>query len=206
LFPESARTKALHKILLSYRDPSLAKSIVDKIKDRIKAARFANLLKSRGMILEEIDEYSFYEYLLPGMVYYSAGRIYRSESFKTVGNITFVFVRPEHSKKIETHPISYEEVKILEKQFCKDFKDWKICLGKIKVKKTYVGYLEKYKAGDYTRQSIHYYDNPVEREFITSAIWIILPGNYREIEKAYYEYFKRKLEIYIKKKKYITQS
>ena len=32
-FPESARTKALHKILLSYRDPSLAKSIVDKIKE-----------------------------------------------------------------------------------------------------------------------------------------------------------------------------
>ncbi len=32
-FPESARTRTLHRILLSYRDPNLAKSIVDKIKE-----------------------------------------------------------------------------------------------------------------------------------------------------------------------------
>jgi len=32
-FPESARTITLHRILLSYRDPNLAKSIVDKIKE-----------------------------------------------------------------------------------------------------------------------------------------------------------------------------
>ena len=182
------------------------KRVVNRIKNVSKAMRFVSLLKSKGIILEEIDEQSFYEYLLPGMVYYSAGKVYRVEEFTTIGNVTLVFVRPEYSRELETYAISHEKVKILEKKLCKDFKDWKIYLGTIKVKKIYVGYLEKYKVEKYTRQSIHYYDTPIEREFVTNSVWITIPKDYKEIEREYYEYFKRKLEIYINRKGYKINS
>lgn len=180
--------------------PEDLKKSIKRIKKEESALKIINIIKAKGYVLEEMDEYSFYEYLLPGMVYYSLGKSYRIEDFHKVGNITFVFAKEEKTYS-ETYPIYYEDVKILEIYDSKNYKDWSIFFGKIKVKKTYVGYLEKYKIIDRIYQNINYYDNPIEHEFITEAIWIEIPENYKEVEKEYFSYFKEKLEKYIKERK-----
>ena len=180
--------------------PDDVKNYIKRIKKEESAFRISNMLKAKGYVIEEMDEYSFYEYLLPGMVYYSLGKSYRIEDFHKVGNITFVFAREEKTYA-ETYTLYNEDVKILDVYNSKVYKDWTIYFGKIKVRKTYVGYLEKYKVGEAKYQNINYYVEPIEHEFVTEAIWIVIPESYREVEKYYFEYFKRKLERYLSEKK-----
>ncbi|MEM1684547.1 MAG: DEAD/DEAH box helicase, partial [Nanopusillaceae archaeon] len=58
--------------------------IIKNLKKEESAFKIVNMLKSKGKIIEEIDEAAFYEYLLPGMVYYSLGKSYRSISLNSV--------------------------------------------------------------------------------------------------------------------------
>ncbi|MEM1895884.1 MAG: DEAD/DEAH box helicase [Nanopusillaceae archaeon] len=175
--------------------------IVKNIKREETAFKIANMLKSKGKIIEEVDEIAFYEYLLPGMVYYSLGKAYRSVSLVNIGNINFVIVQKEESG-IETEPIYNEEVKIIEKLKEKKFGDWKINLGIIEVNREYLGYVEKIKYGEEYMQNIIYYDNTIKRKFITKAIWIEIPKEYETIEREYLETLKKKISKIISEKKY----
>ncbi|MFP3132466.1 MAG: Zn-binding domain-containing protein, partial [Candidatus Nanopusillus sp.] len=104
---------------------------------------------------------------------------------------------------IETSPIYYEDVKIINTIDKKVINDWEIYLGEIKVKKEFVGYIEKYKMGENYMQNINYYEKSINYEFNTKAIWIIIPERYqRELESIYYNFFLDKLKKYIEKKKY----
>ncbi|MGC9079354.1 MAG: DEAD/DEAH box helicase [Nanopusillaceae archaeon] len=175
--------------------------MIKRIKRKDTLNKVINMLKGNGKILEEMDEYAFYEYLLPGMVYYSNGKSIRITDFYAIHNVVFVFFRPE-VPYIETSPIYYEDVKIINSIDKKVINDWEIYLGEIKVRKEYIGYIEKYKSGTDYIQNINYYENPIIHEFITKAIWIVLPEKYKKAENLYINYFKSKLDEYIKKKGY----
>ena len=178
-----------------------AEEIVKNVKKKESAIKIINMLKSKGKILEEIDEVAFYEYLLPGMVYYSAGKILRVREHYKIGDFVFIFADKEEFYS-ETSPLYLEDVKILDDIEKKNYGDWEIHYGMIKVKKEYIGYIEKIKYSEEIIQNIHYYDNPIVREFNTKAIWIILPDEYKSIEEEYFKYFSKKLEEYLEKKKY----
>ncbi|MGC9133379.1 MAG: DEAD/DEAH box helicase [Nanopusillaceae archaeon] len=175
--------------------------MIRRIKKKESLIRIINMLKGNRKILEEVDEYAFYEYLLPGMVYYSAGKTIRITDYYTINNITFVFFRPE-VPYIETQPIYYEDVKIINTIDKKNVNDWEIYLGEIKVRKEYIGYIEKYKSGEEYLQNINYYDRSIVHEFNTKAIWIVIPEEYKKAEDLYINYFKEKLEKYLKEKIY----
>jgi DEAD/DEAH box helicase domain-containing protein len=175
--------------------------MIRRIKKKESLIRIINMLKGNRKILEEVDEYAFYEYLLPGMVYYSAGKTIRITDYYTINNITFVFFRPE-VPYIETQPIYYEDVKIINTIDKKNVNDWEIYLGEIKVRKEYIGYIEKYRSGEEYLQNINYYDRSIVHEFNTKAIWIVIPEEYKKAEDLYINYFKEKLEKYLKEKIY----
>jgi len=176
--------------------------MIKRIKRKEGLIRIINMLKGKGKILEEMDEPAFYDYLLPGMVYYSSGKSIRITDYYNIDNVTFVFFRPEFSN-IETSPIYYEDVKIINTIDKKVINDWEIYLGEIKVKKEFVGYIEKYKMGENYVQNINYYEKSINYEFNTKAIWIVIPERYqRELESIYYNFFLDKLKKYIEKKKY----
>ncbi|MEM1782510.1 MAG: DEAD/DEAH box helicase [Nanopusillaceae archaeon] len=175
--------------------------IIKNLKKEESAFKIVNMLKSKGRIIEEIDEAAFYEYLLPGMVYYSLGKSYRSISLNSVGNINFVIVQREESG-IETEPVYNEEVRIIEKYNEKSIGDWKINLGLIEVNREYLGYLEKIKYGEDYIQNIIYYEDTIKRKFTTKAIWIEIPKEYEKIEREYLENLKKKISKLISEKKY----
>ncbi|MEM1688139.1 MAG: DEAD/DEAH box helicase [Nanopusillaceae archaeon] len=175
--------------------------IIKNLKKEESAFKIVNMLKSKGRIIEEIDEAAFYEYLLPGMVYYSLGKSYRSISLNSVGNINFVIVQREESG-IETEPVYNEEVRIIEKYNEKNIGDWKINLGLIEVNREYLGYLEKIKYGEDYIQNIIYYEDTIKRKFTTKAIWIEIPKEYEKIEREYLENLKKKISKLISEKKY----
>ncbi|MEM0379394.1 MAG: DEAD/DEAH box helicase [Nanopusillaceae archaeon] len=175
--------------------------IIKNLKKEESAFKIVNMLKSKGKIIEEIDEAAFYEYLLPGMVYYSLGKSYRSISLNSVGNINFVIVQREESG-IETEPVYNEEVRIIEKYNEKNIGDWKINLGLIEVNREYLGYLEKIKYGEDYIQNIIYYEDTIKRKFTTKAIWIEIPKEYEKIEREYLENLKKKISKLISEKKY----
>jgi len=175
--------------------------LVKKLKKEESAYRIANMLKSKGKVIEELDEVAFYEYLLPGMVYYSAGKSYRSVSVNSVGNINFVVVQREENN-VETEPLYNEDVKILEKIKEKEYGDWKISYGTIEVNREYIGYVEKIRYGSEYVQDIVYYEKPINRKFITKAVWIEILEDYAEIEKEYLEVWKRRIMDYLSKKSY----
>ena len=164
---------------------------IHNLKKEDSAIKILNLLKRTGGILEEVDELAFYEYLLPGMIYYSAGEVYRIEDFKTCGNITFIFPRKTRDYYIETSPISFEDVKIIEIKDSKSFYDWKIYVGNIEVTKKYVGYIEFIKSNN--QIVTHYYENPIERKFITNSVWIEIPKEYKDIQEKYRDILNKKV-------------
>ncbi|BBL45465.1 ATP-dependent DNA helicase Hel308 [Nanobdella aerobiophila] len=182
-------------------DVDKEEEIIKRVKRRDSLIRMVNMLKGKGKVLEEMDEYAFYEYLLPGMVYYSGGKSIRIRDYYSIDNINFIFFRPE-LPYIETEPVFYEDVKIINTIGSKKIKDWDVYIGEIKVKKEYIGYIEKYRSGNDFMQNIKYYDKTIIHEFNTKAIWIILPEDYTKSENIYNEYFKEKLEEYIKNKNY----
>ncbi|BFI73678.1 ATP-dependent RNA helicase SrmB [Nanoarchaeota archaeon] len=175
--------------------------MIRRIRKKESLIRVVNMLKGQGKILEEIDEYAFYEYLLPGMVYYSAGKTIRVTDYYNIDNITFIFFRPE-VPYIETQPIYFEDVKIINTIDKKNLNDWEIYLGEIKVRKEYIGYIEKYKTGEDYMQNINYYEKSIVHEFNTKAIWMIIPEKYKKSEDLYFNFFKERLERYIKDKNY----
>ncbi|RDD52480.1 DUF1998 domain-containing protein [Nanoarchaeota archaeon NZ13-N] len=174
---------------------------VKNVKKESSAFRIANMLKSRGEIIEEIDESAFYEYLLPGMVYYSLGKSYRSVAVHSAGNINFVIVQREEGN-VETEPLYNEDVRILEKYKEKSLGDWKVCYGMIEVNREYLGYIERIKLGSGYNQDIIYYEKPIRRRFTTKSIWIEIPEEYSEIENDYLKIWKNKIIKHLKNKKY----
>ncbi len=176
--------------------------ILKRIKTKDSIIKFINILKANNKILEEMDEYAFYEYLLPGMVYYTAGKPIRIIDYYSFDQFTFVFYRPEISN-IETSPIYLEDVKILNIEKNRKIGDWEIFLGTIKVKKEFIGYIEKYKYENSYIQNINYYKDPIIYEFNTKAIWIVIPDYYKKIvEELYIENFKNKINEHLSKNKY----
>lgn len=175
--------------------------LVKNLKKEESSYRIANMLKSKGKIIEELDEAAFYEYLLPGMVYYSAGKSYRSVSVHSVGNINFVIVQREENN-VETETLYNEDVKILEKIREKSYGDWRISYGTIEVNREYIGYIERIRYGSELVQDVIYYEKPINRKFITKAIWIEIPESYAEIEKEYLDIWKKKITEYLSKKNY----
>jgi DEAD/DEAH box helicase domain-containing protein len=178
-------------------DPRIIE-LVNRTSKKETASKILNYIKSIGGVLEEIDELAFYEYLLPGMIYYSSGKAYRISNYKTIGNVTFIIPEQVYDYASETSTISYEDVKILEEYSSKIFNDWEIYMGKIEVSKRFVGYVEIKKAYESTRVITHYYDEPIERKFVTNAIWIKIPKDYSEVQKIYRNILQKKLEKVIK--------
>lgn len=176
-------------------------NMIKRIKKRDTAIKIVNIMKSEGKIIEEMDNNGFFEYLLPGMVYYSRGKILRIKDYYKVENIGFVFSSIEYYFT-ETLPIVTEDVDIIEYYKNKKYGDFDIYYGKIKVVKEYLGYIEKYKVGENVYQNINYYDKTIKNEFITKSIWITIPEDYYEIEKEHYNIFRSKLEKYINRKNY----
>ncbi len=179
-------------------DPEIEK-ILSRTRRRDTAIRISYMLKSRRKILEEMDSYAFYNYLLPGMVYYSLGRSYRSEKIISIEEFNFVLARRINGY-YETFPLYTESVDIVETHRYKKFGDWKIYQGKILVSRQYLGYVEKLKYfGESHEYRTEYYDEPIEYKFETDAIWIVMPENYKSIEKEYWNSLLNKVESLSKK-------
>ncbi len=184
----------------------------EKIKRRILEKnekdlyRYIQFLKIKGIILEETDKKIFYEQLLPGMIYFSLGRLYRVKEHLLLGKVNFVFVEELRTKEpLETKPLYKEDVHILEIYDEKKVFGIPVYLAKLRIRRIYEGYILKKITSEKDEYNyigeFHIYDNPYIYEFETKGIFLVLDENLKEIEEEEYNMFMKKLDKYLKKHK-----
>jgi len=139
----SLRTAGDESYYLIVDEPWIKSGLISK--SRIsELLRFINWLKLKGYIIEEADKQEYYRSFLPGMVYFSRGELYMVKETLSIGKFHFVFAeRMNRFWDVETFASKKEEVKILEVNRSKIYKEVEIYLGTLKVRHSYWGYAIK---------------------------------------------------------------
>jgi len=137
-------------------------------------------------ILEKCEKYSIFNYLLPGMIYYSFGKPYRVKEVDFDKNM--VLCEPFEEPWVpKTSPVSSEDITILETQEQKTLlNELKVYFGRIKITKSVFGYVENYAYIDY--------EKPYKYVFETEAFWIEFP--YDRLSKKQGDIISELYELY----------
>lgn len=145
--------------------------------------------KEKLKIIEIVDRYTFFNSLLPGMVYYSQGIPYRIVRIEKK-NKRWIAYAIREEKETETFPISDEIIEVKKEWGEKKvYNNIKVSLGVINVTKYYLGYFDK------TLNKTIFYEEPFNYSFKPNALIIRLdPKLVDNVGQEEYNYFVEKLK------------
>lgn len=139
----SLRTASDESFFLVKDEPWIRTKLVEKSSLR-ELLNFINWLKMKGYIIEEIDEDEYHRSLLPGMAYFSRGKLYMTKERASIGKFHFIFAKQLNRLwDVETFARKLEEVNILEERAKKAYKGVEIGLGRLRVRHVYTGFAVK---------------------------------------------------------------
>ncbi len=146
-------------------------------------------LDGRLKVIEVVDKYTFFNYLLPGLVYLSQGIPYRVVRVEKEGKRWLAYAVQE-KEVVNTYPLHEEKIEVVEVFKEKTvFNFVKVKLAKIKVVKEYYGYFDE------ALQRTIFYEEPYTYEFSPNSLIIEIPMKMIEsVPLEEYTYFLNKLK------------
>ncbi|AIJ04950.1 DEAD/DEAH box helicase domain protein [Methanocaldococcus bathoardescens] len=202
----SIRTASDESYYLILDKPWIKNKLLNKNQNEI--LKFINWLKIKGYVIEEVDKDEYFRSLLPGMPYFSRGRLFIAKDKLSFGKFNFIFADElDIFWDVEAQQKKEEEIDILDIYHKKNYKGIDIYHGKLRVRKIYSGFIVKGKNIDnFYQELLSLKDNgildaeielfkdffglnfisvrfkkEIIRDFETDGIWYVFPDNIRDV-------------------------